>query len=287
VPRGGVISGVSSVMQLDAWNWEDALVKEDDGLHLNWPRVYHKHYDKGKVQIEKVKTYDQQRREIELFFSEAKAYLAAGKHDVVELRYEALRPLFEGKMTLYINADDAKSISEAVYFKQQMNVPKMAIVGGYDAWRVAELLRKNNVGVLLSRVHSLPWLSDDEIDLTYQLPRLLYERGVLFSIQNHGDMERMQTRNLPFNVGTAVAYGLPYEEGIRSVTLTAAQILGIADKCGSLEQGKDATLFLSVGDALDVRTNNVKIALINGRNIDLRSKHTLLYEKYNEKYAKP
>lgn len=283
-PRGGVISGTSSVMQFDAWNWEDALVKEDDGVHLNWPGVYHRHYDKGKIAIEKVKTYDQQLREIQLFFGEAKAYCHAGKQSQTDLRFAALCDVLSGNKTLYVHASDAKSMTEAINFKVEFNIPKMVIVGGYDAYLVSEQLVSHGISVMLERIHSLPRFNEDDVDLPYKLPKLLYDAGVKFCIQNEGDMERMGTRNLPFHAGTAVAYGLPYEEAVRALTLAPAQILGIDKDFGSLEVGKNATLFISKGDALDMRSNAVICAFIQGRQIDLSSKQTELYEKYKKKY---
>ncbi len=284
-PRGGVISGTSSVMQFDAWNWEDAIIREDDGVHLNWPAVYHKHFDKGKVSIEKVKTYDQQLQEIQTFFSEARAYCNVKKPSLTEVRFEALRQVLEGKQNLYVHADDAKSITEAINFKVQMGIQKMVIIGGYDAIEVAKLLNDHAVPVMIQRLHSLPEFNEDDVDLPYKLPKLLFDAGVTFCIQNEGSMERMGTRNLPFLAGTAVAYGLPYEEAVRSITQTPAKILGVDSTCGTLESGKDATFFISSGDALDMRTNALTAAFIQGRMIDLSSKQTQLYEKYKKKYS--
>jgi len=283
-PRGGVISGSSSVMQFDAWNWEDALVKADEGVHLNWPSVFHKHYDKGKVNIEKVKTYDQQLREIHTFFNEARAYCAVKEPALREVRFEGLRGVFNGSQKLYIHADDAKSIQEAINFKVSQNVPHLVIVGGYDAHLVADQLNQHAVPVLLRRLHELPMYAEDDVDLPYKLPKMLHDAGVSFALQNEGDMERMGARNLPFYAGTAVAYGLPYEEAVRSLTQTPAKVLGIDKRCGTLEAGKDATLFISSGDALDMRTNALTHAFIEGRSIVLRSKQTDLYEKYKQKY---
>ena len=284
VPRGGIISGTSSVMQFDAWNWEDALVREDDGIHLNWPEVVHRHRDKNKVNIERVKTYDQQRREISIFFNEARIYCSSPVRIEVELRYEALRGLFNGNRTLYVHAGHIQAIREALTFKQEFGIQKMVIVGGYDAHLVAPELIAANVAVMLPRVHSLPLYEGDDIDLPFRLPALLFKAGVKFCLQNEGDMERMGLRNLPFHAGTAVAYGLPYEEAVRSITLAPAEILGISHRCGSLEVGKDATLFISRGDALDMRTNALIYAFIQGRSLDLRSKQTELYDKYKRKY---
>jgi imidazolonepropionase-like amidohydrolase len=283
-PRGGVISGTSCVMQFDAWNWEDALIKADDGVHLNWPGVFHKHYDKGKVNVEKVKTYDQQLREIHTFFNEARAYCAVKEPALRELRFEGLRGVFNGSQRLYVHADDAKSIQEALNFKTSQSVKHMVIVGGYDAHLVADQLKANEVAVLLRRLHELPMYAEDDVDLPYKLPMLLHQAGVEFALQNEGDMERMGARNLPFYAGTAVAYGLPYEEAVRSLTQSPAKILGIDSSCGTLEVGKDATLFISNGDALDMRTNALTHAFIQGRSIVLRSKQTELYEKYKQKY---
>jgi imidazolonepropionase-like amidohydrolase len=283
-PRGGVISGTSSVMQFDAWNWEDALIKADDGVHLNWPSVFHKHYDKGKVSVEKVKTYDQQLREIQTFFNEARAYCAVKNAPLQELRFEGLRGVFSGSQKLYVHADDAKAIQEAINFKVSQQVQHMVIVGGYDAHLVADQLKQHDVPVLLRRLHDLPMYAEDDVDLPYKLPAMLQAAGVTFALQNEGDMERMGARNLPFYAGTAVAYGLPYEEAVRSLTQSPAKILGIDSSCGTLEVGKDATLFISTGDALDMRTNALTHAFIQGRSIVLRSKQTELYEKYKLKY---
>lgn len=284
VPGGGVVSGTSSIMQLDAWNWEDALVKEDDGLHLRWPRFYERQYEKGKAGLEKEKQYDKRKQEIRELFTGAKTYAAVQKHSLTDLRYEAMQGVFSGEQTLFVHAEDAKSISDAIQFKNDMGIKRMVLVGGYEAWLVADALRQANVPVMLHRLHDLPEHAEEDPHLLHKMPALLYEKGVVFCLQNSGDMERMQLRNLPFYAGTAVAHGLPYEEAVRSITLRAAEILGIAASCGSIEVGKDATLFLSKGDALDMRTNQAVAAFIQGRNVDLRSKQTVLYEKYKQKY---
>lgn len=279
-PRGGVISGTSSVMQFDAWNWEDAIIKEDEGVQLNWPQVYHRHYDKGKIAIEKVKTYDQQLAEIQTFFSEAKAYAQVTKPAIIEVQFEGLRGVFDGSKTLYVHADDIKAIKEALRFKENMGIPKMVIVGGYDAHMISDELKRLDVGVMLFRVHSLPQLTDEDVDLPFKEAKMLFDAGVKFCIQNEGDMERMGTRNLPFQAGTTVAYGLPYEEAVKAISLGAAELLGIDSTTGSVEVGKDATIFISTGDALDMRTNNVIMVFIQGRNIDLNNKQKNLYERY-------
>lgn len=283
-PKGGTLSGTSSVVQFDAWNWEDAVIREDDGIHVNWPGVYHKHRDKGKVQIKQVKTYDQTRREIETFFNSAKAYAQVDNPDEVDLKFEALRGVFDGSKTVYVHAQDAKQITEAVNLKKAVGIKKLVIVGGYDSWMIADMLRENDVAVMVRRLHSTPRYTADDIDLPFKLPKLLQDENVLFCLDNSGDMQEMQTRNLPFYAGTAVAYGLTYEQGVQALTLSAAKILGVDETCGSLEKGKDATLFISEGDALDMMTNEVTHAWIQGREMDTDNRQKQLYRKYKAKY---
>lgn len=287
-PRGGVISGSSGVVHFDGWNWEDAVVKMVDGIHLNWPSTHHKHNKDGKVDIRKRKTYDQSKQEITHYFTEAKAYAAAypkPSNGDMDVRHEGMRGLFDGSLALYVHADDARAISEAVHFKRAMGISRMVIVGGYDSYLVADVLRENGVSVLLNSVHRLPRFKEDDIDLPYKLPKLLADEGVLFGLQVDAQMTEMNTRNLPFYAGTARKYGLTEEQAIMSLTRNVAQILGVDDVCGSIERGKDATLFISSGDALDVMTNNLTHAFIQGKSIDLDTRQRELYRKFQTKYG--
>ncbi|MFT5183033.1 MAG: imidazolonepropionase-like amidohydrolase [Flavobacteriales bacterium] len=282
-PAGGTISGTSSIMQFDAWNWEDALISEDDGIHVNWPSVYHKHREKGKVDIQKVKSYDQQLQEIDSFFGMAKAYQDYSG-DKTDIRMAAMSGLFRGDKKLYVHAQDIKQITEAVSFKKRMGIKTMVIVGGRDSYLVADMLRENAISVMVGRTHSIPRYAEDDVDLSFKLPKLLQDEGVLFCLENAGDKAEMNTRNLPFLVGTAISYGLTYEQGVKSVTLSTARILGIDDFTGSLETGKDATLFVSKGDAFDMRGNDLTNAWIQGRDMDLDTRQKELYRKYKAKY---
>jgi len=288
-PRGGVISGSSGVVHFDGWNWEDAVVKMVDGIHLNWPSTHHKHNKDGKVDIRKRKTYDQSKQEITNYFTVAKAYAAAypkPSNGDMDVRHEGMRGLFDGSLALYVHADDARAISEAVHFKRAMGISRMVIVGGYDSYLVADVLRENGVSVLLNSVHRLPRFKEDDIDLPYKLPKLLADEGVLFGLQVDAQMTEMNTRNLPFYAGTARKYGLTEEQAIMALTRNVAQILGVDAQCGSIEQGKDATLFISDGDALDVMGNDVIHAFIQGRKIDTDNRQRALYRKYQTKYGK-
>lgn len=277
-PRGGIISGTSSVVQFDAWNWEDAAIKKDDGIHLNWPNMF------SRRNGEKNKKYAENQTEIYHFFENAAAYCNIENHSQKNLRFEAMRGIFNGTQTLFIHTDFIKEITEAVAFIKKYEIKKVSLVGGYDAWMAADLLKENNISVLLKRVHSLPERQEDDVYLPYKMPKILFDAGVLFCLENSGDMETMGTRNLPFYAGTAVAYGLTKEQALQTITLNTAKILGIDQTCGSLEIGKDATLFVSTGDALDMKTNNVVFAFIQGRAIDLNNHQKKLYEKYSEKY---
>ncbi len=284
-PRGGLISGTSSIFNLDGWNWEDAVLKQDDAIWMNWPSLYQKTGWWGNPgPTLKNKNMKRISKKWSNSFSEAKAYSEA-EFANQDLRFEAMRGLFDGSKKLFINANFAKEITDAVLFAKQAGVKEIVIVGGLDSWKVGEFLKENEVPVVLQRLYELPEHRDDDIDLPYKLPKLLKDQGVLFCLNFAGDMEAMGTRNLPFSAGTAAAYGLTKEEALQSITLNTAKILGIDKKVGSLEVGKEATLFISSGDALDMRTNNVEVAFIQGRKLDLTDHHKELYEKYSTKYG--
>jgi len=300
-PRGGILSGTSSIVQFDAWNWEDAVVRQDDGIHLNWPRVFTKKREKGKTTIEEDKRHQSSLKEIYTFFEKSKVYFDDRSNPQINnqedsssktlenskemnLKYEAMRGLWSGDQTLYVHAYDIKQITDAVNFKKHFQIKNMVIVGGYDSYLVADLLNDNHVSVMLQRVTSLPDYQDDDYDLPYKLPRLLDEAGILFCLENSGDMEQMQTRNLPFYAGLAVGFGLNHEKAIQAISGNAAKILGIDDRVGTLKVGMEATLFVSEGDALDMRTNNVTFAAIQGRRIVLDNRQKALYYKFKAKY---
>ena len=284
-PRGGVVSGSSGVVHFDGWNWEDAAMVMVDGIHLNWPSTHHRHRSDGKVDIQRRKTYDQQKHEIERFFGEAQAYAAAPRGSVTDVRHEGMRGLFDGSLCLYVHTNDARAITEAVHFKRDLGIERMAIVGGYDAYLVADLLRENDVAVMLQSVHSLPRFADDDVDLPFKLPKLLMDEGLTVALQVDKRMTEMNSRNLPFYAGTARAYGLTEEQAIQALTRNPARILGIDDQVGTLERGKVATMFLSEGDALDMRTNSLTHAWIEGRDLDLDNRQRQLYRKFQTKYG--
>jgi len=283
VPRGGRITGTSSVVQYDGWNWEDAVIKMDDGIHLNWPN----NYSRGRwwlgedPGLKPNKDYAKQVKELKDYFNESKSY-NKGSKDESHLPYAALGGVFDGSKHLYINADDEKSITDAVTFATSQGVSKLTIVGGYQAGNVASFLKQNNVSVFLRCPHSLPELEDDDYDYTYKAAKKLVDAGIVVSLESNG---RMDSRNLPFYAGTTVAHGLTKEQALQLITQNAAKILGINDMYGTLEVGKSATLFVSEGDALDMRTNILTHAFIDGRSLSLETHQTELWKRYSQKYS--
>ncbi|CAG5085964.1 amidohydrolase family protein [Parvicella tangerina] len=284
-PRGGRISGSSSIVQFDAWNWEDAVIKMDDGIHLNWPRaIQQTGWWAEPGPAKKSEKYEEQVKEVEQFFKEAKAYAEAKDHGEIDLRMKAMEGLFDGSKTLFIHASLYREINDLLNLKKKFDLEKVVIVGGYDAHLHAKRISSENVSVVLQRVHSLPERSQEDIYLPYKMAAILHDANVKFCLEGAGDMERMNTRNLPFYAGTAVAHGLPYEDAVRSITLSVAEILGLDKDYGSIEKGKKATLFISKGDALDITSNDVSYAFIDGRKIDLNNHQKENYEKYKAKY---
>lgn len=291
VPQGGVISGQSSVVQLDAWNWEDAAYKTDQGIHFRMPSLMARPRFGGfgggggggpqQPQSDPVKEGLDKIDEIKSFFYEAKAYHAEPSHEQTNLKLESVKGLFDKKQKLYIHANTVKQMLIAIEFVKEFGFD-VVIVGGMDSWQIADLLKQNNVSVILNQPHSLPILEDDDVDQPYKTAAMLQKAGVVFAISD--DDGQTRGRNLPFNAGTAATYGLSKEEALQAITLNAAKVLGIAEKTGSIEVGKDANIIISEGDILDMRTSVVTDAFIQGRKIDLTDKHKLLNERYKHKY---
>ncbi|TXD48393.1 amidohydrolase family protein [Polaribacter sp. IC073] len=284
-PRGGTISGTSSIVQLDAWNWEDAAIKTDDGIHMDWPSSFTSgRWWLGEDPALKPDTkYPGKIEEIKSYFMNAKNYLAGNKNKT-HLPYQATADLFDGSKKLFIHVNGQKEITDAITIAKELGINNLAIVHGEHADKVADLLVKNNVAVILERPHRNPNSEDDSYDSTYTIAKTLIDKGVLVSLGMEGQMERMNTRNLPFYAGTFAAFGLDKEVALQLITLNTAKILGIDSFTGSLEVGKDATLFISEGDALEMRGNILTDAFIQGRKISLETHQTELWKRYSNKY---
>jgi imidazolonepropionase-like amidohydrolase len=284
IPQGGIISGSSSVMQLDAWNWEDAVYKLDGGIHFNMPDLSPPRYapPSSQPQPDVVKAALDKIDAIRTFFREAKAYFAESKHEHTNLKFESVKGLFNQTQTFFVHCDLIKELWIATDFAKEFGF-KTVIVGGADSWKIADYLKKNNIAVILNEMHTLPVMIDDDVDEFYKSAYLLQQAGVLYCISDANESYRY--RNLMFNAGTAVAYGLTKEQALQAITLNTAKILGIDSITGSLEKGKDANIVVSDGDILDMKTSNVVYAFIQGRQINLDNKQKQLYEKYVYKYG--
>lgn len=282
-PRGAMVAGLSSIVNLDAWNWEDAALKMDDGLHVYMPAYMQQGgwwAEPGEPKKAKEEERNAEVEKIKSLLSEAKAYNQIENPATKNLKLAAVKGLFDGTMRLYLHAEWAKDIIEGVTFAKEMGVQKVVVVGGYDSWQVAEFLKKNQVPVIVGRTFELPVRTDDDIDAPFKLPYLLEKAGVEYCLNYAGDMEVMGARNLPFSAGMAVTFGLTKEQALAAITGKAAFILGINERVGTLEVGKDASIVVSEGDILDMTTNKVIHAFIEGREIDLTNKQKILYQKY-------
>ena len=287
VPAGGTISGTSSVVQLDAWNWEDAAYKTDNGVHFNMPVLINRpnaYRRRAGTQVDVVKQGLDKIEEIRNFFREAKAYHVSPNHVTTNLKFEAVKNLFDQKASFFVHCDLVKEIMMAIDLAKEFGF-KLVIVGGSDSWIVADILKENNAAVILSAPHSLPATDDDDVDQPYKTGTALQKAGVLFTICDDAGSGYWQQRNLPFQAGTMAAYGLNKEQALTAITLNAAKILGIDNLTGSLEVGKDANIVISQGDLLDMKSSKVTQAFIQGRELNLDNKQSQLFEKYKYKYS--
>lgn len=297
-PEGGSVSGSSSVVQLDAWNWEDAAYKMDAGIHVNMPSFINRFGRRGggnippailaqlgisfagpadpsKAALEKVE-------EIKSFFRQAKAYLQETTHKNTNLKFDAVKGLFEKKQKLFVHGDQVKQMLVAIDFAKEFGFD-VVIVGGSESFQIADLLKANNIAVILGEEHALPATEDDDIDQPFKTPAVLQKAGVLFALNDNSDNARY--RNLSYNAGTAATYGLTKEQALQAITLNAAKILGVDDRTGSIETGKDANIIISDGDILDMKSSTVSAAFIQGRQVSLDNKQKQLYERYKYKYG--
>jgi len=282
-PQGGVISGSSSVVQLDAWNWEDAAIRLDDAQHLNWPATPRFRTSGGRNAMPadalKERT-EAQINELDQLFTEAKAYAETDQPSVTNARLAAMKHLFDGRQKLFITVNAQKDMIAAINFAKKHSVSPV-IVGGDEAYQIIPFLKLNNVPIVVRQPHALPNNNDDDVNMPYKNAGLLANAGITVVVSIEG---YWQQRNLPFMAGTVAAWGLDKEKALQTITLNTAKVLGIDQSTGSLEAGKDATFFISAGDALDMKSNLVERAFIQGRDINLDNLHKQLDKKFSEKY---
>jgi imidazolonepropionase-like amidohydrolase len=282
-PTGGLLSGMGCVMNLDGWTWEEMVIKTPIGLFMNFPAPSATPNQSADARR---RDWESRMRPLNEFFDDARRYLrahqAAGKDGIPaherDPRFDAMIPILEGKLPLFVRVNSALGIQAALRWAEEQKV-RLVIVGGSEAWRVAGLLREKQVPVILEGVHNMPSAESEPYDEPFVLPKRLHEKGVLFCIASS---DASNARNLPYHVATAVAHGLPREEGLKAITLYPAQILGLAHRLGSIEVGKDANLVLVSGDPLDIRSEVIQV-WIAGRPIEMTSKHIRLYERYRKR----
>lgn len=284
--RPAIFAGTSATVRLDGWTWEDMALRPATAVHIYWPSLDISRNPRNP------RSPDEQRRDIaervKLIrdtFAAARAYAgakSAGRTDT-DLRLEALLPVLRGERKLFVYANALNQINAALDWAREEKLP-ITLVGGRDAWRVADRLREAGVGVILAGTFNLPPRRDDAYDTAYAAPAKLHAAGVKFCVAmgTDGASEPGNERNLPYEAALAIGYGLPADEALKAVTLYPAQLLGLDAELGSLEVGKRATLIVTDGDALEV-TSNVQQAYIDGARLDLRSRQTDLHEKYKRR----
>ena len=286
-PRGKFLRGQSAVIQLDGWSTNEMLLRAPAGLYVDW-RAMEPSDDDEKKRITK---RTEKHNDFDALIDEARRYGIArnSRPDQIptNVRLESLLSVIDGELPLIAEANDQRQIESAVAYAQRHSL-KLIIYGGYDAADSAELLKKYDVPVIIAGVYRLPMRRNDPYDTPYTLPKRLRAAGVKFCIGGPGAGSpggAAAARNLPYHAANAVAYGLSPAEALRAITLSSAEILGVDDKIGSLTVGKDATLIISTGDILQTESN-VTHAWIQGRKVDLGSRHQMLYEKYRLKYSR-
>ncbi len=274
IPQGGIISGSSSLMKTKAWNWEDAVVKGDEGVHINWPHIPIPSLDPNK-------NGEKLMGDIATFFAEAKQYQNM-KTPAFNARLAAMKGVFLGTQNLYIHTNEAQGMMRSIqFFKSNYPEIHLVIVGGQEAYLVADLLKENQIPVVLGSIHRLPARNADGIDLPYQTPAQLEKLGIKFALSLEGSWE---ARNLAYLAGTAAAYGLNKEAALKAICLSPAEIMGISDRIGSLAVGKDASILICNGDLLDMKSSEIWQAYLCGEAIDLNNEQVKLYQKYMDKY---
>lgn len=285
LPQGGIVSGLSSLMRLDGWTREDIAVQARSGMVLNWPSMdVVKAWWMRESPEEQRKNSEAAIRRIYDLFREARAYaaLAAVDSSKRDVRYDEFRKVFTDKLPVIISASSRRQIEAVLNFAREFGV-RVILNGATDAPYMLQEIKASGIPVIVQRVHSLPSTAEAAYDEAYTLPAKLAAAGIPFAFSEGG---AWQQRNLPFNAGTAVAFGLDELEAERALTLHPATMLGVQADYGSLDVGKRATLFISAGNALDGRSNKLEAAFIDGRTVDLSNRHVKLTKKYRERYTR-
>ncbi len=295
-PSGGIVSGQSAIINLNGSTQADMAVVAEAGLIINFPRVvagggFGGFGGGGGGQVnftELIRRRDTAVDELKKTFTDVLAYAKAVEAQAkdkslpaptTDLRMAAMVPYVRGERPIYFMVERERDIRAVAKFVGEMKV-KGVIVGGQDAWKAADDLKKNDIAVIYTNIYSLPVQQDDPYDYLFEAPSLMQKAGIRFAVSTGNDGS--EARDLPYHAGLAGAYGLGPEEALKSVTIYPAQILGVADKMGSLEVGKIANVVVTDGDLLDPRTN-IKHMFIGGRLIPLTSRHTDLFDSFKDR----
>ena len=287
VPDGSFITGNSSIMMMEGWNWEDAAYKIDDGLHVKWPRkTYPPSRWSGQTSFRDNPNYKSSVDMINKFLIDSRSYfnLNGDENKEVNLKLEAMVDVFNGKKKIYLHVGSREQIIESVQMFQKHGINNLVLVGANDALYAIDFILENDLPVLLNNLHRVPSRNHEDIDLPYKLPYLLQKEGVLVGLTASGSLHSQ--RNLPFLAGTAAGYGLGKEEALKLITSNNAKILGIDNLTGTIMVGKDANIIISKGDILDMKSSVIEYAFITGRKVNLDGKQQILYDRFKRKYSK-
>ncbi len=278
-PIGSRIAGQASVLVMDGWTYEDMTISPFAAMVVNLPVASPSDNNERRTQAK------EEAEELIEFIEKARRYPELRKSDPnwpYDIRLEAMQDFVNGKQPMLVAADTMLEIESAVAFANKHKL-KLIILGGSDAALCADLLKKYEIPVIVAAVHRMPAHRHDPYDAAYALPAELAKLDVKFCISGSDRHDSYNMRTLPYHAGTAVGFGLSQDDALKSVTIWPAEILGVGDRMGSLEVGKDATLFLSTGNPLETTTQITK-AFILGKPVDLQSHQTRLREKYQKKY---
>lgn len=287
-PTGSGIAGQGSAVALDGWTVEEMLIDPSVYMVVQWPTLQTRGFDRTTFTVfnrsfrEAKEAYDEAIAQLQEVLEEARRYDAADVGDDVlrrDLKLEALARVTRGELPMLVNVDDARGIRSAIEFAERNDV-RIIIAGGEEAPAVAELLAEKGVAVILGPTQAMPPGPDDPYDYAYARPAKLHAAGVKFALSS---FDASSARTLPFEIATAVPYGLPHEEALRAITIYPAQILGLDDRLGSIEPGKLANLAIIEGDPLEIDSRVAQL-VIHGRVVDPRdNKHDRLYERYRSR----
>ncbi len=286
-PNGGLFGGQSSLMQLDGWSAVEMTVVPHVGTHVNWPRSLRLRGPSDESAAEHLKERKERLVKISEELDNARAYeqtRTTNPEAPFDARLNSLLPLLHREVPMMVHTNGLAEIQEAVAFANR-NQLRLVIVGGYDAPKCAELLNRYRVPVIVTGTQRLPQQRHADYDEPFRIPAELHAASVDYCLAGLSRFSASLVQNLSDHAGTAAAHGLDRQEAVRAITLNAAKILGVDDRLGSLEAGKDATLIVTDGDILEV-TTHVELAWLAGRPVDLNNRHKRLWAKYRTKYER-